>query len=239
MARSLYITTVDTEDWVPRVVDERPRRGDWDKDGYGWVYAAWWKAREEEREYRLPEGAMPSSLKLVHSHEKYPIFCGGPFSVGVSQSFRDVIERFEPGLHQFIPFQLIDSNDHPIAEPYYFMNVVTSLDAFLMQHSAARWFWAPVGDHPPSIEILDNKRLAMSRPKIAGKHIWRSPIASEFIVSDTLYSALIDAGFQDWLYSPDEYAELDIVWDREENRGPVDRWYTDYHARQKKARRAE
>lgn len=233
MAVYVYLSLADIEGLGPaRTADTRAPLGDWD-DGYGWADVEWHKARREEQGYLLPEGMLPSTVTLKCIANNFPIFCTGRLTYGVSQSFRDVIERFEPGLHQFIPFQLLDRNKVPIAEPYYFMNVMTCLDGFLINHSAAEWVIPPRkskterGD-APYVRTLDQNRLALSRPKIAGKHLWISPVDSFHFVSEDLYSALVEAGFKDKLYEPIHYEELDIAWDRVDNRGPWDKWAAEY-----------
>jgi hypothetical protein len=58
----------------------------------------------------------------------------------VSERFVSLVERLEPGAHQFIPInECVDQRGEPLGLSLYLMNVLTRLDAIDVEHSNAEW----------------------------------------------------------------------------------------------------
>ena len=94
----------------------------------------------------------------------------------VSSKFRDLVERFEPGIHQFIPVDVyLPSRTDPI-ETYYWFNVGQRLDSVDREHTTYRWdldwtkengFWSKRG--------VSDAKLVLSTARIGAHHIWVDP----------------------------------------------------------------
>ena len=58
---------------------------------------------------------------------------------GVSQRFRDLVEEFEPGVHQFFPLQLSRRDGTPIEGNHYVFNCFVRADTVLVDRSGLSW----------------------------------------------------------------------------------------------------
>jgi hypothetical protein len=106
-----------------------------------------------------------------------------------SDSFRRIVEEFEPGVHQFIPVTLRDSESRPIESPYWFVNVLTVCDAAL--RSSALPELERLGRIPGRAEAVARYGSSVNfvdASLTSGKHLWRTPgFAWDVLFSDELY----------------------------------------------------
>lgn len=90
--------------------------------------------------------------------------------VHVSERFRALIEEFDPGLHQFVPFDLIDRRNALIAKRYCWQvsNRIESV-AFVEQRSAKKLVFdlAKIGDSHFWIDPKMGQRIMMSDEAMA------------------------------------------------------------------------
>ncbi|WP_068319009.1 imm11 family protein [Polycladidibacter hongkongensis] len=52
-----------------------------------------------------------------------------------SQRFKDLLEEFEPGVHQFFPLTLIDHDGSKVQPDYYIFNCTVAVDSILLKES--------------------------------------------------------------------------------------------------------
>lgn len=142
----------------------------------------------------------------------------------VSQRFKDLVEEFEPGMHQFFPLALRDRRGEPLAQPYYVFNCLVSLDAVLMAESGLTWqFDGPPGKPFPSINT--SSKLVFSKPAIAGRHLWclhYLRAGNRLFVSDAFYTELKARKIRFFQFA--QHSELDIPWIAEEQIQPMLDW---------------
>ena len=94
--------------------------------------------------YRVVAETAPKEI-IWHDNRHLPDvpIGGGGISV-VSERFRDLVERFEPGVHQFIPVDMYKAKaDQPIARYYWFV-VCKLIDSNHPDHTTWKWD----GDYP-------------------------------------------------------------------------------------------
>lgn len=95
--------------------------------------------------------------------------------IAVSSRFRDLVERFEPGVHQFFPVAIYKERDGAPVADYFWINVCNRIDSV---HDNAttyqkkldyegRPFWSRVG--------RNDAKLVFSREKIGPMHLWVDP----------------------------------------------------------------
>ena len=113
-----------------------------------------------------------------------------------SDRFRQIVEEFEPGLHQFIPIMLRDAEFRPIESPYWFLNVLTVRDAVL--RNAALTELKKSGTIPDREEILakyGSTHEFIDSSMTVGKQLWRnSAFTWDLFLSDELYRQICSAG---------------------------------------------
>lgn len=112
----------------------------------------------------------------------------------VDETFHAIVERFEPGIHQFFPMEVRLADGSPSGIPYYIFNVcqrIASVDVLRSQvHSL------PGSDRVSF--ILRDDRLVVRRDAVVGKHIWRDDyfLTRVIFFSDEIKQALQSAKFE-------------------------------------------
>lgn len=124
--------------------------------------------------------------------------------LNVSERVKDIVERFEPGVHQFLPVTYLDKDDIE-AERRYFLFVCKRVDGVdreattLALHNG---LWQPVSNLvrrgnplPPGADPAAKPKLIFSRDAIGQHHLWRDKhlLAGPF-VSDELAASFRNAG---------------------------------------------
>ena len=114
----------------------------------------------------------------------------------VNARFKDIIERFEPGLHQFLPLTLLWKDD-TVAQDMYFFNICSRLDTVDRIATTAEFgseiMWRP-----------ETGTIVFSPAQMGNHHIWIDKhIYYGWFVSDQLHDALVGAkitgiGFRKW-----------------------------------------
>lgn len=107
----------------------------------------------------------------------------------VNDAFKEIVERFEPGVHQFFPVDIL-WQDGTLAGRRHFLVVCNRLDSMhrdltTMRFKGVLWEPVPGGD----------SRAVFDRSKSAGKHLWRDKhLISAPLLSNELADALRQAG---------------------------------------------
>ncbi|MDC7789667.1 hypothetical protein PQJ75_08955 [Rhodoplanes sp. TEM] len=141
----------------------------------------------------IEEELLPKrTLKAVkRSKKKDPEFT---FAYGsqpcVTEKVKAIIERFEPGVHQFFPVEINSPNGTVLERGRYMLNVTTLVDAIAdgKNHSS------DPGDPRYSSPSTCGVPLSVRHRDIAGLHLWRDErIAAEVLFMSTeLFDALND-----------------------------------------------
>ncbi|MCV6577009.1 MAG: hypothetical protein OIF58_14885 [Cohaesibacter sp.] len=167
---------------------------------------------------RLPTKAIEETRK-----KSYPDIFTMPALNAVSQRFKDLVEDFEPEVHQFFPLELFRKNGDPVEEDFYIFNCTVTFDSLLMKHSDEEWLKLDEPDEYPRLRITDQHKQTLSRPAIGGRHIWK-PFRQRITggglyVSDAFHKRLKQEKFKYFLsaFCP----EVDELWIAEENVAPL------------------
>ena len=130
---------------------------------------------------------LPSQMTATKAIKKIPdIFNRGGGSKVVTQKFRDIVESFEPNVHQFFPVDLVTKAKKHIETIYIFIvcNRIDSVhpdknENWIFREEYCRWvrrskdrslsvderkFWK---EHDPG-----RGRLILHRAKIGQRHVW-------------------------------------------------------------------
>lgn len=127
----------------------------------------------------------------------------------VPERFREIVEQFEPGVHQLLPIDYLDRRGAVLAKRYFFIagNRLDSVDrahTTMILFKGARWI--PAGDLvrrkkfeeiPPGFDVNAMPKLVFNNAQIGGKHAWSDmflPLYGPYL-SDALGAALEAAHF--------------------------------------------
>ncbi len=126
----------------------------------------------------------------------------------VSPALREIVERFEPGVHQFEPVQIVNRAEDVLAD-MFIMVVCNRLDSVDREHTPmVLWrdtIWSPPRDiadfepkedWPEGFDPTAESRLFFSSRQIGEKHLWRDKhLGGEpFNLSSALAEAFLAAG---------------------------------------------
>lgn len=112
----------------------------------------------------------------------------------ISERVRDIMEQFEPGVHQFLPVDLYRPKaDEPFAR-YYWLIITQRIDSVDAEHTT----YGRMGIRKDGIWDLNGdpeKNIYHSLSAIGDHHMWIDPyIGGAPKLSDALGDALIEAG---------------------------------------------
>jgi len=126
----------------------------------------------------------------------------------VPERFREIVEQFEPGVHQFLPVAYVDRKGNVLAQRYYFI-ACNRLDSVDREHTTMvlyKGMWIPASDLirrnrlneiPPGFDVEAKPQIVFSNAQIGNKHAWSDmflPLAGPKL-SDALAEALILENF--------------------------------------------
>lgn len=128
----------------------------------------------------------------------------------VSQRFRDIVERFEPGIHQFEPFPIVHANGEKDDRPFYLMiagqRVIISLDQTRTQPPMKEFPERPGLVKPDPAKPLYSFNSGtpikdwapvFRQEAVAGRHLFCAADFRNFLfVSADLRKALEEAGMR-------------------------------------------
>jgi len=126
---------------------------------------------------------VPKEAYMGTTHKVIPDFVVISGIRGMSREARDLVEEFEPGVHQFIPVNIVRKRGNkPIVrldgrvldEPYYLFNCMVWLDTILLDRSEV--YKADIGNgvvtaYPDLTK--PEARIVLNREMISGHHVWR------------------------------------------------------------------
>lgn len=114
----------------------------------------------------------------------------------VNKQFKDIVEKLEPGVHQFRPIKLTFTEDEVYPVEYFTMVIGQYLSAFDPEQSP-RDIWRGGGQYSALVFNKANAAMgAMKKSVMSGHHLWRDRLARHpnIFLSDTLQSEVSKAG---------------------------------------------
>ena len=117
----------------------------------------------------------------------------------VSQKYKGLVEKFEPGVHQFSPVEVYWDKDEPPIGTYYFFNICNRLDSTDRENTTWRWSsgaggsaWMPTDTKQKAVVGLE---LVFRKGANGNAAIWCDKYLSDAnICSDAFHDATVAAG---------------------------------------------
>ncbi|WP_367714277.1 DUF1629 domain-containing protein (plasmid) [Nitratireductor sp. GISD-1A_MAKvit] len=103
----------------------------------------------------------------------------------VSERFRSVVERLEPGKHQFQPVELVDAEGNHLAH-YFWLVPCARVDGMDREHTTHEFY------KERSWRQIPGKKYVVSLKQTAGHHLWIDPRTNfgTVFISQELHDAL-------------------------------------------------
>ena len=122
--------------------------------------------------------------------------------LAVDEALKEVIERLEPGIHQFFPIEIKLRRGKVYPESYYILVIGRYFDSFSPEDSS-KYSWrdyAPKYPHVYRYEETKNgiSGLAMFKDVFGSAHLWRERNFTNILTcfSDELQAAIAEAGLR-------------------------------------------
>lgn len=154
--------------------------------------------------HRADASLAPESATKESKAKKLPdFFTLQSLGWACPKEFIDIVEGFEPGLHQFIPIKLFWNDGTEVPRDYWIINVCARLDTVAEMHSSVRRYPEHPNPYDPdrfSYRFKQGPRtLAVYRDRIEGHAMWWDwRTVGGFMWSDALWEAVEAAGLKGW-----------------------------------------
>lgn len=139
---------------------------------------------------RVKTEFLPTRIRPTTNQSRMPDFAIAQRAQVCSAKFRDVVEALEPGVHQFVPVEVIRKNGDHVADMFWFVpcNRLDTLEIDLL--------------HPPLTELgfytglANEPRTVFSCSKIGNHHIWidKRMVRGFIWVSNKFHDVAMEAG---------------------------------------------
>ncbi|NJM81901.1 MAG: hypothetical protein HC844_04820 [Tabrizicola sp.] len=138
---------------------------------------------------RVKTEFLPTRIRPTTNQSRMPDFAIAQLAQVCSAKFRDVVEALEPGVHQFVPVEVVRKNGDHVADMFWFVpcNRLDTLALDLLR--------PPVNERG-FYRGGSASRTVFSRDRIGDHHVW---IDKRFVrgfiwVSDAFHEAAVAAG---------------------------------------------
>lgn len=152
--------------------------------------------------FPLDPDVMPDKRRLTEGGTDWDIsgFVGFRMAPAVSEAFRDVIEALEPGVHQFIPFDLIRADGSKTEKQFFVWRIRTTLEAINPETGGVKKsIDVEFYDFVKIPERGQSENFSVHKDLVAGHAAWRDiRYPSYAFLSDAAAQALRDAGIVGW-----------------------------------------
>lgn len=131
-------------------------------------------------------------------NRKLPDAMYGRSMVKVSGRIKDIIEKFEPGLHQFFPVDVYFEVNNELECKMFYLNICTRLDSVdreLTTCPMGSVMWRPD----------QGGELVFNLDQIGTHHLWHDiHIMHGWMMSDALHDALVEKGITGFVFHKDK-----------------------------------
>jgi hypothetical protein len=122
---------------------------------------------------RIELGPITYVERITRARKKpLPIMQIGGTVWAVDETFRAIVEQFEPGVHQFIQMEVRGADGLPSGIPYYVFNVCQRITGVDLERSNVCWNTRADGSKFASVPSY-NDQILVHGSAVVGKHIWR------------------------------------------------------------------
>lgn len=98
--------------------------------------------------------------------------------LAISPGFRDLVEQFEPGVHQFFPVEIYKARNSDSSATYYWINVCNRIDSIDPDQSNLYWKSNYAGERGSWRKKDGEDKLVFSLRNISDRHLWMDPFLS-------------------------------------------------------------
>ncbi|WP_066584766.1 imm11 family protein [Sphingomonas pruni] len=150
---------------------------------------AYWPVQLSHRGIRLPRELFPDSGRIPGRAKNPPHIISMHMFPGVSEIVRDLIEEFEPDVHQFVEIPVTLKSGEPAPHRYSALNILNIVDNYVDfdRTELASKDYPGMGRKLLPVSAFEKRPIYVDKKAIGRRHLWRSPeISFAITVSDAL-----------------------------------------------------
>lgn len=127
------------------------------------------------------------------------VLCRGGGQWIVSQRFKDTVEGLEPGIHNWLPTELVVNNTEVQKEQYYFLQHGVERDSIILERTTHSFVEKYRGGRVLVIQKGRNCRIVIDKHKTQRCHLWKEKKTTyrDIYFSDELMQQVSRLGFGD------------------------------------------
>jgi hypothetical protein len=145
--------------------------------------------------FRYPVIDPPIRLRLKTVRKKLPAIMAVSIGHCIGQEMIAAIESIEPGVHQYLPLDVLQKDGTPLPEPRYLLNVCTRLDTVDPERSDLH-VCEVTGKY---LGFRSSKtKPSFQKDKVRGHALWWDYRVSCLLMSDALADIIKANGFRGW-----------------------------------------
>lgn len=140
------------------------------------------------------------------------VLCRGGGQWIVSERFRDMVEGLEPGIHNWLPTELVVNNTEVQQEPYYFFQHGLERDSIILERTTHSFIKKHRGGEALVIDTnIKNPKIVLNKHEIQGCHLWKEKKTTyrDIYFSDEFMQQINQLGFGD-CFNPLKCEEEDL-----------------------------
>lgn len=138
---------------------------------------------------RVRTDFLPTKIRPTTAQSRMPDFGRAHSGHICSARFRDVVEALEPGVHQFVPVEVVRKNNDHVAGMFWFVccNRLDTLEISLVR--------PPLNELGLYSGLSNDRRIVFNRSQVGGHHIWidKRAIGGYLWATDVFHKAGLDA----------------------------------------------
>jgi uncharacterized protein DUF1629 len=159
--------------------------------------------------YEVPPGnritveGFPRALKIRSAHKTLPDFFLLSGKYAISDRMKDVLEKLEPGVHQYIPVILQKKSGEPFEGEFFVLHPCSAVDAIVPEQSDVSFHTTPAGRKTLRLKKVRPK-LTVQKDKIKDRHFWTGDesFSRIFFSSDAFFDEVQKAKLKGFDFIP-------------------------------------
>ena len=124
----------------------------------------------------IPAEHMPDSARIFTGHKALHDVFHVETELAVSRRFMEIIEAFEPGVHQFFPVRLLRKNGEPFEGEYFLLNIRVAFNALNTDQSDLHWTEVEREGLTVRLPHITFGRIVLQKGAVEGHHLWRHKV---------------------------------------------------------------
>ena len=163
----------------------------------------------QDAPHQVPPGnpiaveGFPRALRITSAHKTLPDFFLLSGKHAISSRTKNVLEKLEPGVHQYIPVILQKKSGEPFEGEFFVLHPCSAVDAIVPDRSDVFFHTTPAGRKTLRFKKVRPK-LAVQKEEIKSRHFWtgNESFNRNYFSSDVFFNEAQKAKLKGFAFIP-------------------------------------